>query len=89
MIGITIEHDEIVRWTASRGGKPVLRSEEVEFPAISFEQELHDGPVSWDHWLAAFDTGEFAFIYQDATANGELSRFWKIVPRFADAAAAA
>jgi len=89
MIGITIEHAEILRWTAARGGRPVLRSENVEIPAISFEQEHHNRPVSWDHWLSAFDRGEFALIYQDATGNGELSRFCRIVPRFANAAAAA
>jgi len=83
MIGITIEHAQIIDWTQTRGGRPAIRkpSAEAALPAISFHDE--GGEVSWDEWMSVFDQDEWAFIYQDRTAEGELSRTWKIIPRFA------
>jgi hypothetical protein len=86
MIGITIEHNEIVRWTSARGGKPVVRpaGEDTEVPAISFEDETRDMEVAWDYWLRTFDNGEFALLYEDSMKSGDLSRYWRIVPRYAE-----
>jgi hypothetical protein len=83
MIGITIEHEQIINWTQSRGGRPAVGGSlgEASQPAISFTSE--EGGTSWEEWLSVFDNGEWAFIYEDRKGNGELSRVWKTIPRFA------
>lgn len=82
MIGITIEHASIIEWTRTRGGRPAIQQPAVQAqPVIAFSDE--SGEVSWDEWVSEFDRGEWAFIYQDRTPEGELSRTWKIIPRFA------
>ena len=82
MTGISIEHAQIIEWTQNRGGHPVIKrpSAEAALPVICFANE--DGEVSWDEWMSVFDDGEWAFIYQDRTPDGELSRTWRIIPRF-------
>ena len=84
MTGITIDHQHIRTWAESRGARPVMDNEEGQLPspAISFSQENNGNEVSWDEWLRCFENGRWAFIWQDRTADGQLSRFWKLVPRF-------
>ena len=83
MTGITIEHAQIIDWTQSRGGHPAINRESAEAisPIISFSNEAN-GSVSWEEWMSIFDQRQWAFIYQDRTPDGELSRTWKTVPRF-------
>jgi hypothetical protein len=83
MTGITIEHTQFIEWAQTRGGRPVVKrpSAEAALPQICFSQE--EGEVSWDEWMSVFDHGEWAFIYQDRTYEGELSRTCRIIPRFA------
>jgi hypothetical protein len=85
MTGITIEHAQIIDWTQIRGGRPAIRKPPADgaLPVICFSDETKDGVVSWDEWMSVFDKNEWAFIYQDRTPEGELSRTWEIVPRFA------
>jgi hypothetical protein len=84
MTGITIEHEQIIGWVQSRGGHPVIKRESPQStsPSISFSDE-DTGTVSWEQWMSVFDRDGWAFIYQDRTPEGELSRMWKIIPRFA------
>lgn len=86
---ITTDHDEIRKWAEARGGKPatvkgtgsndeagVLR---INFPGYSGEDTLEE--ITWDEFFAKFDEKNLAFLYQDKTANGEESRFFKLVSR--------
>jgi hypothetical protein len=87
---ILVDHDEIRRWAEARGGMPayvkgtgrgkndlgVLR---IDFPGYSGEGKLV--PIDWDDWFAKFDASNLALVVQDKTANGELSRFNKLVSR--------
>ena len=84
MIGITIEHAQIIDWTQSRGGHPAINrvSAELVTPIISFTTEANQRAVSWEEWMSVFDKDEWAFIYQDRTPEGELSQMWEIIPRF-------
>jgi hypothetical protein len=84
MTGITIEHAQIIDWTQSRGGHPAINREPagVATPIISFANEANETPASWDEWMSVFDGDKWAFIYQDRTPEGELSRMWKVIPRF-------
>lgn len=85
----TTNHDEIRRWVTERGGVPVtvegtggdgdagvLR---IDFPGYGDEEGLQE--VSWDEWFVKFEEQGLAFVYQDTTSDGQVSRFNKIVSR--------
>jgi rubrerythrin len=85
----TTDHEEIRRWVEERGGSPscvrktggtndpgILR---IDFPGYSGEKSLQ--PMAWDDWFEAFDANGLAFLHQDMTASGEVSRFNKLVAR--------
>lgn len=84
MIGITIEPQQIRKWAESRRARPVLETEsgDVPAPAIRFPEQDIGLEVSWDQWLASFEDGQWAFIWQDTTQDGQESRFCRVVPRF-------
>jgi hypothetical protein len=87
---VTIDHDEIRRWVEARGGVParvkgtgessddpgLLR---IDFPVDGPDPGLE--PISWDEWFKKFDEKQVAFIYEDKTADGEISYFNKLVSR--------
>ena len=85
----TTDHDTIRSWVEQRGGHPatVKRTEKhgepgvlrIDFPGFSGEDTLE--PVAWDKWFEAFDRNELAFLYQDRTADGQQSRFNKLISR--------
>ena len=86
----TTDHDEIRRWAEERGGKPAhVRSTgggddagllRIWFPGVGAgEDELE--PISWDEFFEKFEEKNLALVYQDETAEGEESRFAKLVSR--------
>ena len=85
----TTNHDEIRKWAEARGGKPatVKRTEgddevgvlRIDFPGYSGKDSLEE--ITWDEFFAKFDEKNLAFLYQDRTASGEESRFFKFVSR--------
>lgn len=86
---VTIDHDEIRKWIEERGGRPatVRRTGDkedpgllrVDFPGYSGEESLEE--ISWDEFFEKFDEKNLAFLYQDKSAKGEMSRFSKFVSR--------
>ena len=60
--------------TRREGG--VLR---IDFPGFKGSGTLR--PVSWDEWFRVFDERDLAFLYQDRTSDGKISRFFKLVER--------
>ncbi len=85
----TTDHDTIRDWVEARGGHPatvnrtgdeedpgILR---IDYPGYSGEGTLE--PISWDAFFEKFDHERLAFLYQDETADGEPSRFSKLVDR--------
>jgi hypothetical protein len=86
---ITTDHEEIRHWAEERGGQPaavkgtgggedpgILR---VDFPGYGAENSLQS--ISWDEFFQKFDENGLAFLYQDRTKSGKVSRFFKIVRR--------
>lgn len=86
---VTTNHDEIRRWAEERGGHPaavkatssaedpgIIR---IDFPGYSGQESLEE--ISWDDFFDKFEEKSLAFIYQDTTASGETSRFFKLVGR--------
>jgi hypothetical protein len=86
---VTTNHDEIRRWVEERGGRParvkgtgddespgVLR---IDYPGFSGEETLE--PITWEEFFKAFDENNLAFLYQEQTKDGEISRFSKLIDR--------
>ncbi len=85
----TTNHDEIRKWVEERGGEParvkgtddgdspgVLR---IDYPGFSGEGTLE--AITWEEFFEAFDENNLAFLYQEQTKDGEMSRFSKLIDR--------
>ncbi len=86
----TTRHEDIKKWAEARGGVPatvkgtdagddpagILR---IHFPGYSDDQDLRE--IDWNEFFEKFDEKNLAFLYQDKTADGETSRFFKFVSR--------
>jgi hypothetical protein len=85
----TTDRDVIRSWADARGGRPVLVHGKAggDGPIrILFSDVPHiDGEtleeISWEEWFEAFDENGLALVYQEETADGEQSRFNKLVVR--------
>jgi hypothetical protein len=85
----TTDHDEIRRWVEERGGKPARVKEtgrdgdpgvlRIDYPGRGEDDRLEH--ISWEEWFDAFEENRLAFLYQEETAEGDESRFSKLVSR--------
>lgn len=84
----TTDHDKIKQWVEERKGKPaqvegtghknepgVLR---IDFPGND-SGRLQE--ISWDEFFQKFDDESLAFLYQEKTADGDVSYFNKLISR--------
>lgn len=87
---ITTDRDVIRKWAEDRKGVPaVVKNTEntgkgagllrIKFPEFSKQQLLKE--IDWDEFFKTFDDSNLAFLHQDKTASGEMSRFFKFVRR--------
>ena len=86
----TTDRDTIRRWVEKRRGRPAaLRARsredyEAASPRIDFPEYRSTGIVrriSWDEFFKKFEEKRLAFVYQEETPTGELSRFFRFVYR--------
>jgi len=83
----TKDHQEIRRWVEERGGRPakvrgtarddatgVLR---IDYPGQGDDSKLE--PISWEEFFDKFDDNDLYMVMQERTADGEMSRFSKII----------
>jgi hypothetical protein len=84
----TTDHEEIRRWVVERDGGPaIVKGTEkrgsallrIDYPGFSGDDTLE--PIDWDEFFEIFDENKLAFLYQETTADGSLSRFSKFVDR--------
>jgi hypothetical protein len=81
----TTDHDVIRKWAEEGEGRPATVKETAEddhagILRIDFgpkEEGLSE--ISWDEFLRKFDESHLAFLHQDRTKDGKLSRFHKFV----------
>ncbi len=89
---VTTDHEEIKHWVEERGGRPasvkrtgrgskkkepgILR---IDFPGFGEDEKLD--PISWEAFFEKFEKEHLAFLHQDKTDSGEVSRFCKLVDR--------
>lgn len=85
---ITTDHEEITRWVEERNGQPaIVKGTEngrsallrIDYPGFTGEETLE--AVSWEEFFRIFDENNLAFLYQERTADGDLSRFSKLIDR--------
>src|SRR4051795_3789550 len=84
---LTTDHEEIRQWAEARRGKPAtvkstMSKGEPGILRIDFdppEESLKS--ISWDEFFEKFDQEKLAFLHQDRTAEGQISRFHKFVER--------
>jgi hypothetical protein len=84
----TTDHDVIRAWAEARGGKPATvrrtadSGDDAGVLRIEFRDEADDlEEIDWDRFFRTFDDRGLAFVYQEHTSDGELSRFHKFVRR--------
>lgn len=84
----TTDHEEIRSWVEERDGHPaVVKGTEkggsallrIDYPGFSGEDRLAE--ITWDEFFKIFDENNLAFLYQEKTEDGGLSRFSKFVDR--------
>jgi hypothetical protein len=84
----TTDLKDIKKWAEERDGKPsIVKGTEdgkngggvlrINFPGYRGEDSLEE--VSWDEWYKVFQDRNLEFLYQDTTADGKESRFFKLV----------
>lgn len=86
----TTDHKLIKQWVEQRDGRPAtVRATEEDGHAgilrIDFgakEDNLEE--IEWEQFFRKFDESDLAFLYQDRTKDGKLSRFHKFVRRSAE-----
>lgn len=83
---ITTDHEYIRRWTEERGGHPaaVKRTQNggstiirIAFPDSPESLE----PIEWQDFFDIFEKEGLAFLYQEETGDGKLSKFNKFINR--------
>ena len=79
----TTDHDTIRQWAEARGGRPsVVRTKGRDGGVLRFdfgEKEESLEEIGWDEFFSIFDTSDIAFLHQEETADGGISRFFKFV----------
>jgi hypothetical protein len=83
----TTDHGKIRRWAEIRGGKPATvrgtaeGDDEAGILRIAFSDDEDLEPIEWDEFFDKFEDAGLEFLYQEETADGEPSRFFKFVAR--------
>lgn len=83
----TTDHQTIMEWAKERNGFPArVRGTGEDDPAsggvlrIDFQggdESLER--ITWEDFFSVFDARNLEFLYQEKTADGETSRFFKFV----------
>jgi hypothetical protein len=84
---VTTDHKSIRKWAEARGGRPATvegtgKRDDADLLRLDFgpKDESLD-PISWEEFFDKFESAHLAFLYQDKTSDGSVSRFHKFVDR--------
>ncbi|PIR44860.1 MAG: hypothetical protein COV10_02450 [Candidatus Vogelbacteria bacterium CG10_big_fil_rev_8_21_14_0_10_51_16] len=83
----TIQHEVVRAWAEERGGKPAVisGSRQKKYGGILridfYEQTEPLETVSWPDFFTIFEDRKLAFLFQEETADGKVSRFYKFLKR--------
>lgn len=86
---VTTNHGDIQSWVEERGGHPARvkgteRGDEggllrIDYPGFSGKETLES--ITWEEFFKTFDDNKLAFLYQDKTKDGKVSRFSKFIDK--------
>ena len=83
---ITTDHTTIQKWAEDRSGKPAIVEKTagpkgIGMLRISFAKGKGRSlkQISWEEFFDTFDERNLAFLYQDKTRDGKVSRFFKFI----------
>ena len=83
----TTDHEKIKKWAKDRDGVPAT-VKETEKNGHAGILRIDFGPrekgleeISWEEFFRKFEEAHLAFLYQDKTKDGKVSRFHKFVAR--------
>jgi len=82
----TTDHNIIKNWVENRNGRPAnvkgTGGGEPGLLRIDFDEKDDNlEEISWDEFFKKFEEKGLAFLYQDETADGKKSRFFKFISR--------
>lgn len=82
----TTDHNTIRQWVEKRNGRPaVVKGTESKDGEGILRIEFRHGDkledIDWETFFDTFEDRKLAFLYQDKTAEGKESRFFKFVSR--------
>jgi hypothetical protein len=85
----TTDHDEIRKWAEARGAVPaeVRKTHKGNepgilrfcFPDAANRNDSNLREISWEEFFEKFDESNLELLYQEKTAEGELSNFNKLI----------
>lgn len=84
---VTTDHEKIRHWIEARDGKPARvkgtedRNGEGILRVDFAEPDDKLEPISWADFFETFEDRQLAFLYQERTADGHDSRFFKFIRR--------
>jgi hypothetical protein len=83
----TTDHEQIQKWAEARDARPASvggtgKKGEAGVLRLDFgAKEDRLDAISWDEFFEKFEQEQLAFLHQDKTADGHVSRFHKFVRR--------
>lgn len=82
----TTDRDEIEKWVKARNGRPATvrdtgDGDDAGVLRIAFRDDPALEEITWDEFFDKFEEEDLAFLYQEKTADGKPSRFFKLVNR--------
>ena len=83
----TIDHEIIRKWAEERGGVPTSVSGtgangDPGILRLDFApKDASLDKIDWDDFFGKFEQKKLAFLYQDRTEDGSISRFHKFIDR--------
>lgn len=85
----TTDHKAIKKWAEERGAQPAcvrgtgnkndVGMIRLDFPGYTGEDKLQH--IEWDEWFEQFENRKLALVYQEKTADGDVSNFNKLISR--------
>jgi hypothetical protein len=86
---VTTDHEVIRKWVEERKGRPatVKGTDDEKRAGLLriFYQDYHGKEslkeITWEEFFEKFEEKELAFLYQEKTKSGAISRFSKFVSR--------
>jgi hypothetical protein len=83
----TTDHNTIKRWAEARGGVPTSVSgtggkDDPGVLRLDFEpKDAELNKIDWQDFFDKFEEKNLAFLYQERTDDGSMSRFHKFIAR--------